>query len=245
MNKLFFLGPCSIESEEQIEKICTFFKENNIAYVLRGGLFKMRTSPDTFQGLRNDGISLIKQMKEKYGFLYASEVSSIEQMEAIKDIVDYIQVGARSMYNYELLAALGKYNKPVILKRGFSATIEEWTKAAEYIVKSNPNVEIYLCERGIRGFDNTFRNVLDIQSALYIKEKTNYKILIDPSHACGKRDFVEKLSVAAFASGVDGLMIETHPEPEKSISDKEQAIDLETTKRIYEKCKKIQEILGE
>lgn len=243
MDKIFFLGPCSIESEEQLTKTCEFFKRNDIKYVLRGGLFKMRTSPDTFQGLRNEGIELIKKMKEKYGFLYASEVSSLDQVEAIKDIVDYIQVGARSMYNYELLFALGKYNKPVILKRGFSATIEEWTKAAEYVLKANPNVEIFLCERGIRSFDSTFRNVLDVQSALYIKKKTKFKILIDPSHASGKREFVEDLAVSAFVLGVDGLMIETHPVPEQSISDKDQAIDLETTKRIYEKCKKIEKVL--
>jgi len=244
MDKIFFLGPCSIESKEQLTRTCEFFKKHEIKYVLRGGLFKMRTAPDTFQGLRNEGIELVKTMKEKYGFLYASEVSSLEQVEAIKDIVDYIQVGARSMYNYELLSALGKYNKPVILKRGFSATIEEWTKAAEYVLKSNPDIEIFLCERGIRGFDNNFRNVLDIQSALYIKKKTKFKVLIDPSHSSGKREFVEDLAVSSFVLGVDGLMIETHPVPELSISDKDQAIDLETTKRIYEKCKKIEKVLG-
>jgi 3-deoxy-7-phosphoheptulonate synthase len=239
MDKLFFLGPCSIESKEQLELTLKFFQDHNIKYIFRGGLFKMRTSPDSFQGLREQGVDLIKEMKTKYNFKYASEISSLEQLELIKDIVDYIQIGARSMYNYELLSKIGSYNKPVILKRGFSATIEEWTKAAKYIELGNPNVEILLCERGVRGFDNKFRNLLDLQSALYIKKETNYKILIDPSHASGLRDYVEDLSVGCIAAGVDGLMVEVHPFPEKAWSDKDQAIDLETVKRIYKRCEKL------
>jgi 3-deoxy-7-phosphoheptulonate synthase len=199
----------------------------------------MRTSLNSFQGLREDGIALIKELKLTYNFQYASEISSLDQLEKIKDIVDYIQIGARSMYNYELLSSLGKYNKSVILKRGFSATIEEWIKAADYIKQSNPNIDIILCERGVRGFDNKFRNILDIQSALYIKKNTNYKILIDPSHASGLRDYIEDLSVASIALGIDGLMVETHPNPEQALSDKEQAIPLDVLKRLYLRCEKI------
>lgn len=242
MKKMYFFGPCSIESREQMIKTLEFFKNNNIDYILRGGLFKMRTSPDSFQGLRDEGITLIKELKSIYGFKYASEISSLEQLDKVKDIVDYIQIGARSMYNYELLSKVGEYNKPVILKRGFSATIEEWIKAAQYISKTNSDIDVILCERGIRGFDNKFRNVLDIQSALYIKKNTNYKILIDPSHAAGLRDYIEELSVASIALGVDGLMVETHPEPDFALSDKDQAIDLNTLKSLYERCEKISKI---
>lgn len=239
MNKMYFLGPCSIESREQMIEILEFFKKNNIEYILRGGLFKMRTSPDSFQGLRDEGISLIRELKAIYGFKYASEISNIEQLEKMKDIVDYIQIGARSMYNYELLTEIGRYGLPVILKRGFSATIDEWLNACDYIKKHNKNAEIILCERGVRSFDSKFRNTLDIQSALYIKKNTNYKIIIDPSHACGIRDYIEDLSVASIALGVDGLMIETHPNPNMALSDKDQAIDLEKMKMVYEKCLKM------
>lgn len=241
--KLYFFGPCSIESEEQLERTLSFFKNNQIKCILRGGLFKMRTSPDSFQGLRKSGVEMVKKMKEKYQIQYASEISSLEQLDVICDIVDYIQIGARSMYNYELLSQLGRYNKPVILKRGFSATIEEWIKSAEYITKNFPNIEVILCERGIRGFDDKFRNVLDIQSALYIKKNTKFKILIDPSHACGKRDYIEDLSIASIALGVDGLMVETHPNPDLALSDKEQAISLETLKRLYERCLKYEKLV--
>ena len=241
--KLYFFGPCSIESENQLEQTLSFFKDNQIKCILRGGLFKMRTNPNSFQGLREDGVEIVKRLKAKYQIEYASEISSLEQLEKIHAIVDYIQIGARSMYNYELLSQIGRYNKPVILKRGFSATIEEWLKAADYVVKNYPNTEVILCERGIRGFDDKFRNILDIQSALYIKKNTKFKILIDPSHASGKRDYIEDLAVASIALGVDGLMVESHPNPDEALSDKEQAISLETLKTLYERCLKYEKLV--
>lgn len=241
--KLYFFGPCSIESEEQLEQTLRFFKDHQIQCILRGGLFKMRTSPNSFQGLRESGVEMVKRLKDKYQIKYASEISSLDQLETIKEVVDYIQIGARSMYNYELLSQIGVYNKPVILKRGFSATIEEWLKAAEYVVKNYPHTEVILCERGVRGFDDKFRNILDIQSALYIKKNTNFKILIDPSHACGRREYIEDLAVASIALGVDGLMVETHPNPDQALSDKEQAISLENLKTLYQRCVKYEKLV--
>jgi len=172
---ILYLGPCSIESEDQLRKILDFLKEENVEFILRGGLFKLRTDPNSFQGLRKEGIEVIKKLKKEYKFKYASEISSIEQYEMIKDIVDEFQVGTRSMYNYELLSFLGKQDKPVLLKRGFSATIEEWVKAADYI-KMGGNNNIILCERGVRGFEPKFRNMVDLTSALYVKKYTNYKV---------------------------------------------------------------------
>ena len=197
-----YLGPCSIESEDQLRKTLEFLKSQNIDYILRGGLFKLRTSSKSFQGMREEGVSLIKKLKEEFDFKYATEISSIEQYHLVKDIAEEFQIGTRSMYNYELLSFLGKQEKPILLKRGFSATLEEWIGAAEYVTQGG-NSNVIMCERGVRSFDPKFRNMLDLSGALYIKKYTNFKVIIDPSHATGSTEFINQLSNAAIICGLD------------------------------------------
>ena len=191
----------------------------------------MRTSPDSFQGLRDEGLEMLLKIKEELGLKIVTELTSIEQVRKYGSKIDIIQIGTRNMYNYELLKEVGKLNTPVILKRGLSATYNEWINAAEYI-KREGNTNIILCERGIRGYSNETRNVLDLQAIPYIHKNTNYKIIVDPSHASGHAYMVEDMSKASIAANCDGLLIETHIRPEESLCDSEETIDLETLDRI-------------
>lgn len=228
-------GPCAIESEEQIITIAKELKEIGVDY-LRGGAFKPRTNPKSFQGLGDIGIEYLLKAKEITGLPIVTELMTIEQVRKYADKIDIIQIGSRNMYNYELLKELGKYKTKVLLKRGFSATFEEWINAAKYI---NDGKNVMLCERGIRSFDNTTRNVLDLQVIPYIKNNTKFDIIIDPSHAAGNRYMIEPMSLAAAVAGCDGLLIEVHNNPDDSICDKEQAIDIKTLKSIIEKIEKL------
>jgi len=232
-NKLIIAGPCTFSSYEELYKIASELKKRGIAY-LRAGTFKMRTNPDSFQGLRENGMDMLLRIKEELNLKIVTELTTIEQIKKYGKKVDIIQIGARNMYNYELLKAAGRTNTPVILKRGLSATYEEWILAAEYI-KREGNEKIILCERGIRNFiSNETRNVLDLQAVPYIKKHTNYPIIVDPSHASGASYMVFSMSKAAIAAGADGLLIEVHYNPSDSLCDAKQIIDLETFDEIMD-----------
>lgn len=232
-NKLIIAGPCTFGSYEELYKIASELKKREIIY-LRAGTFKMRTNPDSFQGLRENGMEMLLRIKEELNLKIVTELTTIEQIKKYGKKVDIIQIGARNMYNYELLKAAGRTNTPVILKRGLSATYEEWILAAEYI-KREGNEKIILCERGIRNFiSNETRNVLDLQAVPYIKKHTNYPIIVDPSHASGASYMVFSMSKAAIAAGADGLLIEVHYNPSDSLCDAKQIIDLETFDEIMD-----------
>lgn len=232
---IIIAGPCAVESEDQIVRIAIKLKKLGVDY-LRGGAFKPRTNPSSFQGLGDLGIEYLLKAKEITGLPIVTELMTIEQVKKYADKIDIIQVGSRNMYNYELLKELGNYSKPVLLKRGFSATFNEWINAAKYI---NDGKNVILCERGIRSFDSTTRNVLDIQSIPYIKKNTKFDIFIDPSHSAGNNYMIEPMSLASVVAGCDGLIIEVHDKPEESMCDKEQAIDIDELKSIINKIDKL------
>jgi 3-deoxy-7-phosphoheptulonate synthase len=218
-------GPCAVESLEQMEQIARQLATVPV-HALRGGVYKPRTSPYSFQGAGIDGLRILADVRQRYGFPVVTEVMSIAQIEPVAVYADMLQVGSRNMQNFELLKALGQVNKPILLKRGLAATIEEFVMAAEYILShGNPNV--VLCERGIRSFDPYMRNVLDLGAVVALKQLTHLPVIVDPSHAAGKRELIPDLARAAIACGADGLIIECHPEPEKSVSDARQALSLE------------------
>jgi chorismate mutase/prephenate dehydratase len=215
-------GPCAVESREQIRASAALVKRQGCA-ILRGGAYKPRTSPYSFQGLGVEGVSLLVEAGRLYGLPVVSEVLAPEQVEEMASQVDLLQVGARNMQNYPLLRELGRCHKPVLLKRGMSATIEELLHAAEYIL-SGGNQQVILCERGIRTFEKAMRSTLDLGAVVVLKERTHLPVIVDPSHAAGKRAWVPPLARAARAVGCDGIIVEVHPEPEKAKSDKDQAL---------------------
>lgn len=218
-------GPCSVESEEQIIEVAKSVKASG-ATLLRGGAFKPRTSPYAFQGMGADGIELLLLAKEVTGLPLVSEIMDISQLEFFEK-VDILQVGARNMQNFTLLKEVGKLDKPILLKRGLSATYQELLMSAEYIM-SNGNHQVILCERGIRTFETGTRNTLDITAIPYLKEKTHLPIVIDPSHAAGMHRMVRPLSMAAVAAGCDGLLIEVHNNPQKALCDGPQSLKMDT-----------------
>ncbi len=226
-------GPCSVESEQQICDIARDVKASG-ATVLRGGAFKPRTSPYSFQGLRANGIELLQEAKEKVGIPIVTEIMDLSQLPLF-DNVDIIQVGARNMQNFELLKALGKIDKPVLLKRGLSATIQELLMSAEYIMAGG-NEKVILCERGIRTFETATRNTLDLSAVPVLKEKTHLPVIIDPSHATGIAAMVKPMSLAAVAAGADGLIIEVHNDPPHALCDGQQSI---TPKMFDELAKQV------
>lgn len=231
---LFIAGPCALESTKQLED----FIQQAPNCIIRAGIYKMRTNPDSFQGLKKEGIEIIKSLKEKYAFKFITEVTDPRQIEELNTICDLFQVGSRNMYNYELLQELDRFNKPVVLKRAFSATVKEWLAAASYM-KNLGCEKVILCERGIRTFETSTRNTLDINSVVYLKQNTSYKVIVDPSHGTGNAQMIGPLSHVAVASGADGVMIESHPNPNEALSDKEQAIDIETLKLIHSQLEKL------
>lgn len=216
-------GPCSIESKEQLLNTANHVKKMG-ASILRGGMFKMRTHSETFQGLQTDAAPFIAEAKKITGMPFISEITDPRQIEFMNDIVDAFQVGSRNMYNYELLKELGKTQKPVLLKRAFSAFVDEWIGAAEYVAKGG-NEKIIMCERGIRSFDKVTRNILDLSSAAIVQMETPFPVLIDPSHATGRPDLIPAMSRAAVAMGADGIMVEVHPQPKEALSDGFQALN--------------------
>jgi 3-deoxy-7-phosphoheptulonate synthase len=235
-------GPCSIESETQINAIAVRVKELG-ALVLRGGAFKPRTSPYSFQGLGLPGLKMMRAAADKHGLLVISEVMDHTQIPAMIDYVDVLQVGARNMQNYNLLKELGKVSKPVLLKRGISATIEELLLSAEYIL-SGGNYDVVLCERGIRTFENATRNTLDISAIPVIQKLSHLPIVVDPSHGTGRRDKVPSMARAALAAGADGLLIEVHSDPEKALSDGAQSLYPEQFERLMKELRMIAPAVG-
>lgn len=230
-------GPCSIESEQQFSATANAVKSSG-ASLLRGGIWKMRTSAAAFQGLGSEAFSLIKKIKDQTGMALISEITDIRQVEQTFEVVDAYQIGARNMHNYSLLKELGQQSKPVVLKRGFSAFVDEWIKAAEYVTMGgNPNV--ILCERGIRTFETATRNTLDLNAVVYAKTKTNLPIIVDPSHAVGIADLVPQISYAAAAAGADGIIVEVHPKPSEALSDGPQALTLEKFDVMMKQLEKV------
>ncbi|MFT6630646.1 MAG: 3-deoxy-7-phosphoheptulonate synthase [Bacteriovoracaceae bacterium] len=213
-------GPCALESKEQLE---AFIGQSSGIQTVRAGIFKMRTNPDSFQGLGIEGLQIIAELKKQHHFQFVTEITDPRQVEALDPVVDAYQVGSRNMYNYDLLRELNKLNKPVIFKRAFSATVKEWLNACGYMPDLGEK-KIILCERGIRTFETTTRNCLDINSVVYLKQNHNFKVIVDPSHASGIKSMVKPLSHVAMAAGADGILVESHPNPECALSDKDQQI---------------------
>ncbi len=215
-------GPCALEGQEQVERTAAAVHHAG-AHVLRGGAFKPRTSPYSFQGLGEPGLKLLKDAGHRLRLPVVSEVMDAQQLPVMLDYVDVLQIGARNMQNFSLLRAVAKAGRPVVLKRGFGCTLEEWLLAAEYLLDGGqPNV--VLCERGIRSFDNTLRNTLDLAGVAWMKERSHLPVIVDPSHSTGQRSLVTPMALAAAAAGADGLMVEVHPTPEAALCDGPQAL---------------------
>ncbi len=230
-------GPCTIENEEQIFECARLLSQSGVK-IIRGGAFKPRTSPYSFQGLGEEGLKLIRAAADKYNLAVTSEVMEISQIPLFIKYVDILQVGARNMQNFNLLRELSKVNKPVIIKRGLSATINEWLMAAEYIL-SGTNREVILCERGIRTFEVATRNTLDLCAIPVVKKMSHLPIIVDPSHGTGLRDKVVPMSLASVAAGCDGLIIEVHNKPECALCDGAQSLYPEQFDVLFNKLKKL------
>ena len=235
-------GPCAVESREQIFATAQAIRQSG-AVLLRGGLFKMRTSSQSFQGLGSDAFDFIREIKKQMGLYFISEVTDAKQIEDFSEFVDIFQVGSRNMYNYSLLKELGLTRQPVMLKRGFSATYDEWFKAAEYIYQGGNN-DVILCERGVRSFEPATRNTLDLAAVAYVKAHTHFPIIVDPSHGTGRRELIAPMALAAVAAGADGIMLETHPEPDRALSDAEQAIDFASFDKIIRSIEMMLPLFG-
>ncbi len=234
-------GPCSVESEEQIVEIAKSVKKSG-ATLLRGGAFKPRTSPYAFQGLKSQGLDLLKIARKETGLPIVTEIMRSSHIDMFES-VDIIQVGARNMQNFELLKELGKIDKPILLKRGLSATIEEWLMSAEYIMAGG-NSKVILCERGIRTYENFTRNTLDISAIPIVKKLSHLPVIVDPSHASGKSWLVEPLAMAAVAAGADGLIIEVHNDPPHALSDGAQSLTPEQFDRTAKKILNLKQSLN-
>lgn len=227
-------GPCAVESESQMETISLFLKKRGIKF-LRGGAFKPRTSPYAFQGLKSEGLKILRETADRHQLRVVTELMDLSDLELLYDYTDVIQIGTRNMFNYSLLRELGKIDKPIMLKRGFSAKIDEWLLAAEYILLGG-NEKVILCERGVRGFDNRTRNILDLASMALVKELSHLPVIADPSQGTGLRSIVTPLSLAAIAAGADGLMIEVHESPETALSDGEQSLNFKEFDTLLNSC---------
>ncbi len=235
-------GPCSVESEEQMEKVAKALSKIGIK-ILRGGAFKPRTGPYAFQGLGKEGLDILRNVANRYKMAVVTEVVDIRDLDEIEKKADIIQVGARNMQNFELLKELGQAKKPILLKRGLTATIEELLLAAEYILAhGNPNV--ILCERGIRTFEKETRNTLTLATVPLVKELSHLPIIVDPSHATGVKSLIEPMTKAAIAAGADGFIIEVHPNPEEALSDAQQQLLPEEFEKLMENIKPIIKAVG-
>jgi len=234
-------GPCSVESIEQLREAAKAVKAGG-AQFLRGGAFKPRTSPYDFQGLAEDGLKMLRQVADEEGLKVVTEIVDKDDLELVGKYADLYQVGARNMQNFQLLKALGKANKPVMLKRGLSATISEWLNAAEYIMAGG-NEQVILCERGIRTYETFTRNTLDLSAVAAVKELSHLPIIVDPSHGTGRWQMVQPMARAAVAAGCDGLIIEVHPHPEVALSDGDQSLTPKNFNRLMEDLGKIAAVM--
>lgn len=230
-------GPCSIESQEQMSTIAESVKSNG-AVALRGGMFKLRTDPNSFQGLGREAFEIVRKVKASTNLPFFCEVTDPRQISDMMEFVDAFQVGSRNMHNYALLKELGQTDKPVLLKRGFSGLVKEWILAADYVV-SGGNDQVILCERGIRTFETCTRNTFDLNAIAHVKEYSSYPVVADPSHATGDSRLVIPMSLAAAAAGADGLIVEVHHQPDQAKSDGFQALDLDQFKTLMIRLEKV------
>ena len=235
-------GPCAVESEDQIERTAAHVAACGVT-ILRGGAFKPRSSPYSFQGLGLPGLELMREAANRHGLSVITEVMDVAHIDSILPLTDIVQVGARNMQNYTLLKGLGKIRKPVLLKRGLMATIQEWLMSAEYIMAEG-NQDIILCERGIRTFETYTRNTLDLSAVPVVRDKSHLPIIVDPSHGTGIRDKVIPMARAAVAAGADGLLIETHPDPEHALSDGPQSLYFDQFEELMRQISLIAEAIG-
>jgi len=233
-------GPCSIESEEQIAKTIDHLASQGVK-IMRGGVYKPRSSPYSFRGLGIEGLKMWQRQASQAGIKIITEVMMVEQIEAMADYVDIFQVGARNSQNFNLLDALGEVDKPVLLKRGISGTIDELLQAAEYIF-SNGNERIMLCERGIRSYEKAYRNTMDVNAIAMLKEKTHLPVIADPSHGIGLRRYVDKIALAGIMAGADGVIMEVHEQPEKAFSDGQQTLSFPEAERLYKRMRQAYEL---
>lgn len=238
---LVIAGPCAVESREQIFKAARFLKKLGVS-VLRGGAYKPRTSPHSFQGLREAGISLLADVRRDVGILVVTEVMSPEHVGMAADNVDILQIGARNMQNFDLLKEVGKTRKPVILKRGLSATVEEWLASAEYILLEG-NSDVILCERGIRTFETATRNTSDLSIIPLVRTGSHLPVIFDPSHATGKRNLVPIMALASIVAGAHGVMVEVHPDPEHALSDGPQSLHFKEFEKLQKQIKSLEKFV--
>ena len=238
----FIAGPCTVESREMLLETARAVADGGAA-MLRGGAYKPRTSPHSFQGLGVEGLRLLQEAKEETGLPIVTELLDVRDAEHVAEVADVIQIGARNMQNYALLTEAGRTGVPVLLKRGLSATLDELLSAAEYILKEdNPNV--ILCERGIRTFETGYRFTLDLMAVPALKERTHLPVIVDPSHAAGRRDWVASMSLAAVAAGADGLIVEVHPDPGRALCDGPQSLSLEAFAELSDQILRVAEVAG-
>ena len=235
-------GPCSVENEELVLRTAEYLVSRGIK-LLRAGAFKPRTSPYAFQGMEHEGLRILEKAREKTGIGSVTEVMESAHADAVEQAADIMQVGARNMQNYSLLKRLGKASKPVLLKRGMSATLEEWLMAAEYILAGG-NKQVILCERGVRTFADHTRNTLDLSIVPCVKEVSHLPVLVDPSHGTGKRKYVAPMALAGLAAGADGLMIEVHPDPDRALSDGAQTLNFEQFDALLESLRRMGELMS-
>lgn len=235
-------GPCSVESREQVLASAEFMARLGVP-VLRGGAFKPRTSPYSFQGMGVEGLELLAEARERYGVLIVTEAVDKESLDEVAKWADIVQIGARNMQNFALLKAVGQSGKPVLLKRGMAATIDEWLMAAEYVA-ANGNPNIILCERGIRTYETKTRNTLDISAVPVVKQMSHLPVVIDPSHAAGQWQWVAPLARAGIAAGADGLIIETHPNPAEALSDGPQSLNFPHLEQLMGEIGRVARAVG-
>ena len=241
-NILVMAGPCAVESEKQILETAKAVK-NAGAKVLRGGIFKPRTSPYSFQGLGEKGLRYLKKAKEETGMLVVTEVMDFKTAELVSKYCDILQIGSRNMHNFSLLKEVSRMNKPVLLKRGMAATLDELLNSAEYIL-SGGNDRVILCERGIRTFETSTRNTLDLNAVPALKEMTNLPVIVDPSHGTGRSSLVNSMSNAAVAAGADGIIVEVHPKPEDALSDGQQSLTVEQFNDLMKGLREVAKSVG-
>jgi 3-deoxy-7-phosphoheptulonate synthase len=235
-------GPCSVENEAMILRTAEFLREKGVR-LMRAGAFKPRTSPYAFQGMGREGLDILVKARERTGIGIVTELMDTENADAVEEAADVIQIGTRNMQNFSLLRRVARASKPVLLKRGMSATLEEWLMAAEYVMAGG-NYNVVLCERGVRTFSDHSRNTLDLSVIPPVKALSHLPILVDPSHGTGKRDYVPPMALAALAAGADGLLIEVHPQPDKALSDGAQSLDFAGFEKLLESLRRLAEPLG-
>lgn len=241
-NIVIMAGPCAVESREQLFESAMAVKRAG-AHFLRGGAYKPRTSPYSFQGLEEEGLKMLSEARELTGLKIVTEVMDVHSVEKVAEYADVLQIGARNMQNFSLLKAVGRMNKPVLLKRGLAATLEEWLSAAEYILNEG-NKDVILCERGIRTFETYTRNTLDLSAVPAIKKLSHLPIIVDPSHGTGRWHLVPSMAKAAVAAGADGLIIEVHPDPKNALSDGPQSLTPDNFESLVKELKIIAEAVG-